>query len=54
MRGDRYDDYARQLRREEYDRLFGILSVAVARMWGRAMAALRRLARSSMRVRRAE
>lgn len=54
MRGDRYDDYARQLRREETARLFGVLAAAVANMWGRAMTALRRQARSALRLRRAE
>ena len=46
MRGDKYDDYARRLRREEHARLFGVLAAAVARMWGRAMTSLRWLARS--------
>lgn len=49
MRGDGYDDYARQLRRDEYARLFGILSALVVSVWKRATASLRRQARGSLR-----
>ncbi len=33
MRGDRYEEYARQLRRDEYGRMFRYLVAAVVRMW---------------------
>lgn len=42
MRGDHYDDYARQLRRDEYDRLFRLLSIALARFRDRIVAGFRR------------
>lgn len=47
MRGDRYDDYVRQLRRDECDRLFRLLGALMARLWGRAATSLRRRVRYS-------
>ena len=41
MRGDKYDDYARQLRKDEHDRLFRLLHGAVVKLWRRAAACLR-------------
>lgn len=40
MRGDYYDDQARQLRREEHERLFRILVAAIARLSGTIAAAM--------------